>query len=188
MATGCAVAHRGRCRARPASSLTRLKNSTAWNLFSNAFTASAALHDKLRQAQDLLRHQIPDGDVADVIERALDILIKQRLATKCAQTNSPRHSQQVSTKAEPSSRHIPNAIRRQVVERCGMRCTFKSATGRRCSETGLLEFHHIKPFALGGDHSAENLTLLCRSHNAYFCDQDFPTDFVDGYAQTSLFS
>jgi hypothetical protein len=34
-------------------------------------TVSAATRDKLRQATDLLRHAIPDGDAAQVIDRAL---------------------------------------------------------------------------------------------------------------------
>ena len=37
-------------------------------------TASQELHDKLRQAQDLLRHRIPNGDLAGIVERALDLL------------------------------------------------------------------------------------------------------------------
>ncbi|HKC59085.1 MAG TPA: hypothetical protein VKB92_03290, partial [Myxococcales bacterium] len=33
------------------------------------FTADQELHDKLRVAQDLLRHRIPDGDLACIVER-----------------------------------------------------------------------------------------------------------------------
>ena len=39
------------------------------------FTADQRLHDKLQQARDLLRHQVPTGDIAAVFERALDVLI-----------------------------------------------------------------------------------------------------------------
>src|SRR5437660_11694583 len=35
------------------------------------FTASRACHEKLRQAQALLRHRIPDGDVGTIVERTL---------------------------------------------------------------------------------------------------------------------
>jgi hypothetical protein len=41
------------------------------------FTASAAIHAKLRRAQDLLRHRVPDGDVAAVFDRALDALLRE---------------------------------------------------------------------------------------------------------------
>ena len=42
-------------------------------------TASQALHDKLQQARDLMRHELPDGDLAQVVERALDLLIQERM-------------------------------------------------------------------------------------------------------------
>jgi len=45
--------------------------------FKFQFTASRACRDKLRQAQDLLRHRIPDGDLATIFEKALDLLIEQ---------------------------------------------------------------------------------------------------------------
>jgi hypothetical protein len=44
---------------------------------------SQAMHDKLRYAQALLSHRVAAGDVAEVLDRALDALIpvleKQRL-------------------------------------------------------------------------------------------------------------
>jgi hypothetical protein len=38
--------------------------------FKIQFTASRALRDKLRQAQDLMRHRVPDGDLATIVDRA----------------------------------------------------------------------------------------------------------------------
>lgn len=40
-------------------------------------TVSAETHAKLRRAQDLLRHAIPDGDPAAVFDRALTVLLEQ---------------------------------------------------------------------------------------------------------------
>jgi hypothetical protein len=40
-------------------------------------TASAALRDKLERARDLMRHRNPGGDLAVVVERALDALLVQ---------------------------------------------------------------------------------------------------------------
>ncbi len=42
-----------------------------------------------------------------------------------------------------------------------------SKDGRRCTERAFLEFHHIRPYALGGPTSAENISLRCRRHNQY---------------------
>src|SRR6267143_103210 len=53
--------------------------------FKFQFTASRACHEKFRQAQDLLRHRVPNGDVAMIFEKALHVLIdhvkKERFGT-----------------------------------------------------------------------------------------------------------
>ena len=53
-------------------------------------TIGEETHDTLRQLQDLLSHQIPSGDPALVIERALEDLLKKTLKTKAAMTDRPR--------------------------------------------------------------------------------------------------
>ncbi len=58
--------------------------------YSIQFTASRELHDKLRRAQDLLRHTIPDGDVALVVERALTLLLEELERRKLAVAKRPR--------------------------------------------------------------------------------------------------
>jgi len=50
---------------------------------------STAIHDKLRRAQALLSHAVPSGDVAAVVERALDALIVQLERRKHAATGRP---------------------------------------------------------------------------------------------------
>ena len=42
--------------------------------------------------------------------------------------------------------------------------------GRRCGERGFLEFHHLKPYAVGGEASVANIELRCRAHNTYESD------------------
>jgi hypothetical protein len=42
-----------------------------------------------------------------------------------------------------------------------------------------LEFHHVKPFAAGGEHTASNLTLRCAAHNALAAEEDFGREFVE---------
>ena len=45
---------------------------------------SAETHAKLRRAQDLLRHAVPDGDPAAILDRALTVLLQQLERTKYA--------------------------------------------------------------------------------------------------------
>jgi hypothetical protein len=60
---------------------------------------------------------------------------------------------------------IPRAVQALVWKRDGGQCTFKDATGRRCSARRRLEYDHVIPFAAGGKDTLENLRLRCRLHN-----------------------
>ena len=59
--------------------------------------------------------------------------------------------------------------------RDGGRCAFVGNNGR-CTETGFLEFHHIVPYAVGGETSIENLERRCRAHNAYEAQKYFSAE------------
>jgi hypothetical protein len=48
----------------------------------------------------------------------------------------------------------------------------KSGCGKIFAHT-VLEFHHRVPYALGGEATAANITLACRSHDAHLAAQDF---------------
>src|SRR5439155_1261623 len=58
-------------------------------------TIGRSTHDKLRYAQALLSHQAPSGDVAEVLDRALDALIAKLEKTKFAATDKPRASRRL---------------------------------------------------------------------------------------------
>jgi hypothetical protein len=133
------------------------------------FTASAETHEKLRAAQDLLGHAVPSGDLAQVFDRALTLLLAELTRRKFATTSRPRISTAVST----DDSHIPAAVRRAVVVRDRAQCRFISRSGRRCGERRFLEFHHIVPRAAGGRATIENIELRCRAHNGYAVDQYF---------------
>ena len=49
------------------------------------FTASRALEEKLALARDLMSHSNPRGDLATIIEAALDLLIAERRKKKLGQ-------------------------------------------------------------------------------------------------------
>lgn len=132
------------------------------------FTVSRDTHDKLRQAQDLLRHRVPTGDVAAIFDRALTLLLAELHRTKHAATERPRSPRPSGS----HSRHVPAAVKREVSKRDGGQCAFLGAAGR-CSERGFLEYHHVVPFADGGTTTAANLELRCRAHNSYEAERWF---------------
>lgn len=126
-------------------------------------TIGGATLEKLRRAKDLLRHAIPSGDEAAILDRALTALLAALAQRKFAATESPRPSAGTA----PGSRHIPAEVKRAVWRRDLGRCAFVGTNGRRCPERGFLEFHHVRPYATGGPGTVENIELRCRSHNDY---------------------
>jgi hypothetical protein len=138
------------------------------------FTARPETHAKLVEAQALLRHQIPDGDLARIFDRALDALLREARRTKFAESDRPREART----AGPVTRHIPAAIRRAVASRDGERCTFVAPDGRRCGARDALEFHHVVPFARSPMHREPEITLRCRAHNGHAAREDFGAEHM----------
>jgi hypothetical protein len=130
------------------------------------FTASAETYDLLRRAQDLLGHAVPSGDLGQVFDRALALLVADLEKKTFGATSRPQKSRGPSD----DSRHIPAAVRRAVSHRDRERCAFLGSGERRCDARRFLEFHHLKPFAVGGKATVDNIQLRCRAHNRYEAD------------------
>jgi len=127
------------------------------------FTASSETCELLEMAQDLLRHAIPSGDPAQIVGRALQVLVEELVRRKFAVGRRPRASKGQADE----SRNIPAEVQRTVFMRDLGRCTFIGTHGRRCGERAFVEFHHLIPYAAGGRTTVENLALRCHAHNAY---------------------
>jgi hypothetical protein len=127
------------------------------------FTGTKLLRDKLQTAQDLLRHSIPNGDMATLIDRALTSLLEDLARTKFSATDTPRRSRGTA----PGSKDIPAEVQRHVWSRDLGRCAFVAESGRRCEATAFLEFHHIHPRGVGGPATNQNIALRCQAHNLY---------------------
>jgi hypothetical protein len=126
-------------------------------------TISGATLEKLQLAKDMLAHAVPSGGEEAVLDRALDALLADLTRKKFAQTSKPRSPQA----AKPGSRHIPAAVKRTVWLRDLGRCAFVAKTGHHCDERRFVEFHHVDPYALGGEATVDGIELRCRHHNDY---------------------
>jgi hypothetical protein len=93
------------------------------------FTASAELQDKLERLRALMRPQVPDGDLAAIIEKAVTEKLERLESRRFAKTSAPRKSLS-KTDVSSSSRHVPAAVRRAVHERDGNRCRYVDGQGR----------------------------------------------------------
>jgi hypothetical protein len=128
--------------------------------FEIRFTARADTVEKLRMVQDLLSHAVPDGDVAEVVDRAVTSLAEELLKRKFGLTASPREG-----KASPASGDPSNADKREAYLRDRGRCTWISRDGRRCDSRRFLQFDHVDGRFVGGASTADRIRLRCGAHN-----------------------
>ena len=162
-------------------------------------TVDADTHAALRKLQDLLRPEVPNGEPALIVGRALSFLLAHVERRKFAAKNQSRgvsakgrargtravgvaanpergaEPERESPYGEPprtAARYIPAVIRRAVWLRDDGQCTFVGPGGR-CSERGRLEFHHRVPLGQGGATSVGNVALMCRNHNQWRADLDY---------------
>ena len=135
-------------------------------------TLSQETHDKLCRIQELLG---PPGDVAQVLDRAFDALLVKLEKTKCGATGRPRCS---APKPSTDPRYISNSVKREVRTRDGNQCAFVSDSGEQCIERRSLEYDHVLEVARGGTNTADNIRLLCRTHNQLMADRAFGRGFM----------
>jgi 5-methylcytosine-specific restriction endonuclease McrA len=102
-------------------------------------------------------------EIRFTVNLLLEDLARKKLAEVRAATSTSRPVTQ-------GSRHIPAHVRRSAWARDAGRCAFVATNGRRCTATAFLEFHHVRPYAVGGAATLENIQLRCRAHNAYEAD------------------
>jgi hypothetical protein len=166
------------------------------------FTANEEYVQLVAEAQALLSRSGPRVTLDELHLRAMRALVAALKRRKYAVTERPRkRAPQTPPPATPApetpellekreheverqqprqrGRYVPAAIRRVVFQRDAGRCTYTADSGERCTETHGLELHHVTAFAQGGEHSAANLTLRCRAHNALAAEEDFGRDFIE---------
>jgi 5-methylcytosine-specific restriction endonuclease McrA len=141
--------------------------------FALQLTMSKETHDKLRRAQELLGHA--SGDIAQVLDRALDALIVQLEKRRCGRTDAPRTR---SSRPPRSPRYVPTEVRRAVWARDEGQCPFVGENGQRCPERTGLELDHIDPIARGGGSTTTNLRMRCRAHNQLEAERVLGSEFM----------
>ena len=161
--TSATLALAGSVRAAPPPERPTRVTPLAPSRYELKVTLSDETREKLRLAQDLLCHAVPSGDAAEVLDRALTLLLADLARRKCAATTRPAPGRGVAN----SSRHIAAEVKRAVWQRDLARCAYVSSGGQRCGARAFLEFHHVKPYAAGGDAATDNIELRCRAHNQY---------------------
>jgi 5-methylcytosine-specific restriction endonuclease McrA len=147
-----------------------LRPASRWSL-----PRAGELREKLERARNLLSHANPSRDLAVVVERAIDVLLAELERKKLGKTKRPRRTAR-ERGAQPG--HIKSAVRREVFERDGLRCTYVSPDGRRCEAQAFLELDHVKPRGRAGTDDTRNLRIRCRAHNLLCAEQTYGREHV----------
>ena len=114
------------------------------------------------------------SDLTQLIEKMAKISLKHCDPLKKAERAKP------PTRApELRNRYIPASVRHPVWKRDQGACTFTDKNGRRCGSRYRLQLDHVVPFALGGEHTVENLRLRCPAHNQLHAVECFGTWVYD---------
>jgi hypothetical protein len=122
--------------------------------------------------------------VADSIQTAVKFYLAKRdpikdLNAGSLHKNSTTIASHIFATPDPStprSRYIPSEIRKAVWKVYKGQCGYRAPdTGQRCQTRHHLEIEHIKPYAKGGEHTLDNLMLLCRGHNQLMAKRHFGT-------------
>ncbi len=82
---------------------------------------------------------------------ALDLLVAELQKKRFGATTRPKRARS----AEPG--RITNAVRREVLARDELGCTYVDGQGKRCNARAFLQHDHKKPRGLGGDSGADNV-------------------------------
>ena len=152
----------------PAAPRPRIEPLSA-ERYALTLTIGGELLDKLERARDLMMHANPRGDLAVVVERAVDALLARLDKQRLAKTERP---QSKTRPCDPD--RVAASVKREVFARDGEQCTYiDEATGERCKERAFLELDHQHPRARGGPPIGSNLRVRCRAHNGLHAEQCF---------------
>lgn len=149
--------------------------------------ASKAIVDKITHAKEMMRHRNPKGDLATIVDAALDLLIAKLEKERFGKTERPRKTDGTKATTTPAQEkkksckpgYVDIETRRQLFARDGYQCTYVDAHGHRCCERGWLEIDHIEPRARGGGEALANLRIRCRSHNMMYAKEVFGAEHVE---------
>jgi hypothetical protein len=158
-------------------------------------TLDAEARAELETLKALLSHKIPTGDLAGVLREAIRCGIEKYAKRKGAIAPSTTRrvardawaeADSTNGSAVPAGRYIPAAVRREVWERDGGRCTFEGPDGHRCDSRWQLEFDQVDAFALGGATTVDKLRLRCRAHNMLHAETVFGREHMDLFRRPGL--
>jgi len=137
-------------------------------------TVSREFVTDFKAARAALSHVIPDGSFEKVLHECLRRTLRDIARRREGAALRPREA----PAAEPTGRHIPRTVLREVFTRDEGRCTYVGPTGVVCGSTYQVQVHHIHAHGMGGASTASNCALRCAAHNRHHAEQDYGREHV----------
>ena len=161
--------------------------------------AVESLQDKIEKLKGRLAHKHPNLSLGELFDKLCDLgletwdpgqkpprkskVIGREKAAAIAEDNNGEEKFSALRKNEALNvqaveitvmKKSQAQIRREVFQKAQNRCEY-------CQSTFALEIDHIRPKALGGDDSPENLRLLCRCCNQRSAIMALSADKMERY-------
>ena len=134
-------------------------------------TVSNTLDEKLSKLRARHAHKMGAASLGELLEFAVDAALTEKQPRKVnatATVSAPASELQYRSEKKLTNRYIGVQLKRVATAKAQGACQFVSGiTGKRCNSSFALEYDHKKPLSQGGSTSAENLQLLCRTHNQW---------------------
>ena len=159
---------------RSGASEVRAVSEGQWSL---RVTVDRALKEDLETLSRLLSHKLPKGDLAAVLHEA----VRCGIARHGKRKGAVKPDRRVKVKAPKDPATVSAALRRQVWERDGGRCTWTGPDGRRCDSRWQVEVDHVDAAGRGGAATLERCRLLCKSHNLLYAEQVYGKEHMRKY-------
>ena len=122
------------------------------------FTVSKEVYEKLMKCQDLAAHKIQQENMGFSLASVIEVLTDKYLSEKTELKTKP---------SEKTNQTLTPKTKIEILKR-DQCCQFKDPkTGKICGSTFALQTDHRTSQWAGGDHSKNNLQILCAQHNRY---------------------
>jgi hypothetical protein len=153
-------------------------------VFNFRFFAGSDFKKKLERLAEVLGVENPQKNMAEIIEKAVDISLDrkdpQRKLERRLHKKKQRKSRpdEIPSNGKAKSRYVPSEIRERVHDRAGYQCEWRSVDGTRCSSRTGLQIEHQRPFAIYRSHDERDLKILCAAHNRLEAERAYGAEFI----------
>ena len=134
--------------------------------FSIHFSVTKAGRDLVDEARTALSNRFPKGaSLEELFTEGLKSILKDKAKKTISLGSRKSRSENIDKRTATAK------VRSQVLKRDNYCCSYVYQDGTRCCSDWQIEVDHIRPYALGGKTTPDNLRVLCRAHNQYLGKQ-----------------